>query len=276
MSQRLKTHSFEEVRNVTLDVLSGREGVGYSPNQYSNIESGVAEVFARNEGIADRSGDIFGGSPQLTQEDQGIFLEVFWSLFQQGIIVLGINSSNNNFPWCQLSSFGKKLVEGSDKYFFHDVSGYEKLIRDEIPQINDVTLIYLKEAMQAFRSGCLLSATVMLGVATEHLFMRLLDTIESNAQHQAVFKSVFQQKTILQKLNKFKSVHDQNYMKNLPAEVKEDFDTHFASLLSVMRTFRNQSGHPTGKLMGREQVFVLLNLFIPYGKKINQLIDHFK
>ncbi len=58
-----------------------------------------------------------------------------------------------------------RIIANQDTYFFHDVSTYEQLIRKEIPSIDDVTLLYLKEAMQAFRVGCLLSATVMLGVA---------------------------------------------------------------------------------------------------------------
>lgn len=64
-------------------------------------------------------------------------------------------------------------------------------------------------------------------------------------------------------------------MKGLPAEVKEDLDTHFAGVLSVIRTFRNQAGHPTGKIMDREQTFVLLQLFIPYCRKLYQLMGFF-
>jgi hypothetical protein len=138
-----------------------------------------------------------------------------------------------------------------------------------------VTLIYLKEAMQAFRSGCILSSTVMLGVGTEHTFLLLLETIESNPTYQKTYSSVFKERTILQKLNKFRNVLEQN-MKGIPPEIKEDLDTHFAGILSVIRAFRNQSGHPTGKIMDREQTFVLLHLFIPYCKKLYQLMEFFR
>jgi hypothetical protein len=129
--------------------------------------------------------------------------------------------------------------------------------------------------MQAFRTGCILSCTVMLGVATEHTFLLLLQVIESNANYKATYKAVFEQKTILQKINKFKNILEQN-LKSLPDDIKEDFDTHFAGVLSVIRTFRNQSGHPTGKIIDREQAFVLLQLFIPYSKKLYQLMNYFR
>lgn len=144
-----------------------------------------------------------------------------------------------------------------------------------MPNVNDVTLQYLKEAMQAFRSGCILSATVMLGVATEHTFLLLLEVLEGNATHQKTFAAVFPERTVLQKFNKFRNILD-TMLKTLPAEIKEDLDTHFAGILSVIRTFRNQSGHPTGKIMDREQTFVLLQLFITYCKKQYQLMQFFK
>jgi hypothetical protein len=75
--------------------------------------------------------------------------------------------------------------------------------------------------------------------------------------------------------NKFKNILDQN-LKALPAEIKEDLDTHFSGILSVIRNFRNQSGHPTGKIIDREQTFVLLQLFVPYCKKLYQMNDYFQ
>jgi hypothetical protein len=39
----------------------------------------------------------------------------------------------------------------------------------------------------------------------------------------------------------------------------------------VIRNFRNQAGHPTGTIISREQAYILLQLFIPYAKKLYQL-----
>ena len=164
-------------------------------------------------------------------------------------------------------------MENESAYFFHDVSSYKNAILAEVPDINEATLLYLQEAMQAFRSGCILSATVMLGVATEHTFLLMLETIESNPAHQPTYQSVFTQRTILQKVNKFKNILDQN-LANLSREIKEDLDTNFSGILSIIRNFRNQSGHPTGKIIDREQAYVLLQLFIPYCKKLYQLKAH--
>ena len=120
--------------------------------------------------------------------------------------------------------------------------------------------------MQAFRAGCMLSATVMLGVSVEHTFELLLEQLEAHASHKTTLAPAFAERTLLRKFNKFRAVLDSN-TKALPPEVKEDLDTHFAGILSVIRTYRNESGHPTGKIIDREQTFVLLQLFIPYCKE---------
>jgi hypothetical protein len=160
-------HSYEELRSVALDILAGRERGYYDPNQYEHFKNGISDVLETRA----RGGRIV--NTQLSPHDSEIFLELFWDLFRQGIITLGLNDYNREFPWFRVTSFGKKLLAGIDTYFFHDLSSYEKVITDAIPRIDDITLTYLKEAMQAFMSGCLLSSSVMLGVATEHSLLKL-------------------------------------------------------------------------------------------------------
>ena len=269
-------HSFEEIRAACLDLLSGRERGAYDLTQYQNLLIGVAQVFERREGgqggRAYQGGGTFG--PSLSAEDRELFLEVFWTLFREGIITLGLNDSNREFPFFRITQFGSRMIAQGQSYFFHDVSSYERLVRTEVPTIDDTTVLYLKEAMQSFRVGCVLASTVMLGVATEHTFLMLLETIEQSSLHSALFANVATERTILHKVNKFKNILDQQG-RSLPADVREDIDTHFAGILSIIRTFRNQSGHPTGRIPDREQAYVLLQLFIPYCKKMYQLKTYY-
>jgi hypothetical protein len=159
------------------------------------------------------------GPDGLSASDQDLFLEVFWALFREGVITLGLNDSNREFPHFRISEFGRRIASHQHAYFFHDVSSYESSVRSEIPAIDDVTVLYLKEAMQSFRTGCVLASTVMLGVATEHTFLLLVETIENNATNAQTFANVGQQRTTLQKVNKFRNLVDQE-LRNLPPEIK--------------------------------------------------------
>ncbi len=269
-------HSFEEIRSAALDLLAGREPGPYDLTQYQNLLVAVAQVFERREGGPPNRGYQGGGvfGPSLSSNDRELFLEVFWALFREGVITLGLNDSNREFPFFRVTEFGRRLITHQQAYFFHDVSSYERLVRAEVPAIDDTTVLYLKEAMQSFRAGCILAATVMLGVATEHTFLLLLEKIEQSSSHAATFANVANERTILQKVNKFKNILDQQ-SRSLPTDLREDLDTHFAGILSIIRTFRNQSGHPTGKIVDREQAYVLLQLFVPYCKKMHQLMAYY-
>ncbi len=264
------THSYEEIRRVVIDLLSGRESPSYDLSQYEHLRLSVGDVFTRREG---KTPDSYNS--QLDNKDNEIFMEVFWDLFRQGIITLGVNNSNKEFPWFRVTGLGNKIIQNQSGYFFHDVSSYEEIIKSEIPTINEITLLYLKESMQAFQSGCLLSATVMLGVASEHTFTLLLESTQKNAPWKTIFSKTTEEKGALRKINKFKKILE-GHIGTLPRELKEDLDTQFSGIISIIRNFRNESGHPTGKIVSREQVFVLLQLFIPYCKKLYALIEFFK
>jgi len=266
-------HSYEELRAAALDILSEREQVGYSPDNYENLSLGLGEIFARREGRIQPG--HHGATYHLDREDKELFLELFWDLFRQGLITLGMNDSNREFPFFRLTKLGRQLAVGGNSYFFHDVSSYEAAVRSEVPSIDEATVVYLKEAMQAFRSGCLLSATVLIGVAAEHTFLLLIDSVEVSPTWSPVFKAVSAERTLLTRFNKFRNILEQ-HLKTLAPEVREDLDTHLSGILSVLRTFRNSAGHPTGLIIGREQVFVLLQLVIPYCKKQYQLMAALK
>ena len=130
-------HSYEEIRSVVLDILAGRERVSYEPSQYTNIETGVGEVFGRREGQSTQTSSIFGGERRLSAHDADLFMEVFWDLFRQSILTLGHDRANKEFPFCRVSHVGKRILENQQVYFFHDVSTYESLIKTQIPSIDD-------------------------------------------------------------------------------------------------------------------------------------------
>lgn len=271
----LTNHSYEEIRGAALDLLAGREKGSYDTNQYGHLLIGVAEVFARRETLQPQHNQFVGGSnASLSNADKEIFLEVFWGPFREGVITLGMNDSNREFPFFRVSAFGQRILENRETYFFHDVSSYEGLIRKEVPQIDAVTVLYLKEAMQAFRAGAILASTVMLGVATEHTFLLLLEAATANAAWGTKLAKANSERMILSKVNRFKTVIDGN-LADLTLPIREDMDTHFLGILSIIRNFRNQSGHPSGQIVSREQCYVLLQLFVPYAKKMYQLREFF-
>lgn len=164
-------YTYEELSAITLDILSQRRVTSEFPNQIYHLQTSVNDVLHElNRKVNPNEEHQYqhSGTNRLDEEDLNAISEVFWDLFRQGIVTPGINEQNNNLPWFRISTLGKKLLAQKETYFFHDLQSYEAAIRKQIPNIDATTLIYLKEAMQAFKVGCFLSSSVMLGVASEH------------------------------------------------------------------------------------------------------------
>jgi len=262
-------HSFEEIRKIAIHLLSGRETHKWDLTQYENFKLSIAEFIGKREGIQSN-----GRSYTLSEKDKDLCLEIFWDLFRQGVITLGLDDNNRAFPFFRISSFGKKILDNETVYFFHDLSSYEKLILEEIPDIDDTTRLYLKEAMQAFFVECRLSSSVLLGVAIENALECLYDSINANVKYKDHFKKVRDERSLLSRFNKFKNKLTE-INKELPPEIRSDLDTNLSMIVSIIRNYRNESGHPSGKIISREQCYVNLQLFIPCCKKIYELKKFF-
>jgi hypothetical protein len=79
-----------------------------------------------------------------------------------------------------LSHFGKRTLTAQSPYRFHDTSSFLNLVKTEIPDVSQEAVTYLDEAVSAFYAGCLLASCVMLGVAAEAEFLRLVDVAAKN------------------------------------------------------------------------------------------------
>src|SRR5689334_17607063 len=101
-------HSYEELRAVVFDLLAGRETASYGLNQYQHLLIGTGEVFRRREPQpSTQPGSIFGRQEELSRHDRELFLELFWSLFREGIITLGVDDSNREFPFFRITDYGR-------------------------------------------------------------------------------------------------------------------------------------------------------------------------
>lgn len=253
-------HGYEEVRNVVMDILLGRERVRYEANQWQALIDGVQEVFSRRTRTDHR----------LHPDDAELVRDVFWDLFRQGFITLGMNNSNPTWPWFRLSHFGKAALQSQAPYRFHDTSSYLAMVKREVPDISPEAVAYLDEAVAAFYAGCLLASCVMLGVAAEAEFLRLIDVATASAQHGRLFSSVTRERVIRGKIDKMQAGLEQ-IKSSLPRDAIEDLGTNFLAIQSVLRIARNDAGHPSPAHPEREQVYVYLQLFVPFARQLMRL-----
>lgn len=262
-----KQHSYEELREVVIDLLLGVEKADHDLNQFESLVTSVTTTLARRAGVNPNSSEYH--QAQLHPYDAELVREIFWDLFRQGAITLGLNRMNPAYPFFKLSRFGEAMLKGQSPYRFHDTTSYIALIKGEIPDLSAEAQTYLEEAVTAFYAGCMLASCVMLGVAAEAEFLRLADAAVQGP-YASDFAKVNKQHFIRKKIDAF-HVALTPLISKLPHSATEDVDTNLTMIQSVLRIARNEAGHPTGASPQREQVYVFLQLFAPFGRQLASL-----
>ena len=205
--------SYEEIRDAVVEILLGKVPPGTSVQQFASLVQAVNVHFGPKNSPPQLQAN-------LTSEDRELVRDVFWDLFRQGHITLGFNNSNENWPFFRLSHFGKKAMLEGTPYKFTDTATYLTMVRKAAPNIDEVTLIYLDEAVRDFYAGCFLSCAVMLGVAAENLFNRLLDVITKNEVFADAFANAASERFMLRKILQFQTALEP-WKDDLPRRTRE-------------------------------------------------------
>jgi hypothetical protein len=266
----LPQHSYEELREIVVEVLTNPQ---YRVDQFVGVLEQSARVLAKTHSAPPLPTGLAypGAHSQLHANDAQLILEIVWDLFRQGVITLGKDASNPGWPWLRLSRFGLESLRNQNPYRFHDTSGFLKILKSQVPYIQPETVVYVEEAVAAFYADCLLSTCVMLGVAAENEFLRLIEIAAANPTHGSKFESTLKIPFIRQKIVKFQEAL-RPIVGLLSRSTIEDLETNLNSIQSVIRVARNEAGHPTGaQPPPREQVYIFLQLFIPFAKQLMRL-----
>jgi hypothetical protein len=270
MKQITETNSYEDLRGIVIDILLGKEALTYPANHYGHLVLGVTEVLLRR-GAAFKDEGYISGTPRMQNQDVELVRDIFWDLFRQGMITLGSNDSNDSWPHFRLSHHARQTLAQQSPYRFHDTSSYLKMVKNEAPIILSETETYLQEATATYYADCLLSCCVMLGVAAEIEFLKMVEVGCANAAHATIFERINAERHLRAKITRF-----QGSLPLLPSSLLhvagEDLVTHLNAIQSVLRVARNDAGHALAtKLPMREHVYVFLQLFVPFVGHVTRL-----
>jgi hypothetical protein len=269
MSPHQQEHSYEELREVVINVMLDANANGV--DRFEKLLERTALEFCKL-GWPEHGQQHFsyGAASQLHPNDAELVLEIVWDLFRQGIVTLGLNASNPGWPWLRLSRFGECALQHG-AYRFHNKAEFMKALRSEAIDISPDAVVYLREAVAAFYTDCLLSSCVMLSIAAESEFLRLLDVAKSSKTYGKHFSRIGDGLSIRAKILRFGEAI-KPVLTVLPESATDELGNAFSTMQSIIRTARNGSGQPTGaNPPSRDQVYVYLQLFIPFAEKLMRL-----
>ena len=202
--------------------------------------------------------------------DAELVLEIVWDLFRQGIVTLGANAANPGWPWLRLSRFGECALQ-QGVYRFHNKAEFLKTLRSGAVDISPDAVVYLREAVAAFYTDCLLSTCVMLSVAAETEFLRLLEVARNSRTYGKYFSRIGDGLSVRAKMLRFGEAI-KPILTLLPESATDELGDALNTMQSIIRTARNEQGQPSAAdPPSRDQVYVYLQLFIPLAEQLMRL-----
>lgn len=193
-------------------------------------------------------------------KDQSAVFDAWDDLYRSGVVSYGRDLSNPGMGWARLSSRGQAAARSLSR----DPSnphGYREAIAPSLAG-QDVALAYLDEALATYNRDCFKASAVMIGCAAEalHLDLRERLVVKMRANGVPVPPALLDWRM----LPMLKCLQDElaKRVKDMPRDLKERFEAHWASWSGLFRMTRNEVGHPTSvSPVTQEQVHASLLMF---------------
>lgn len=217
------------------------------------------------------------------EADKTLVFDVFQRLISKG----WLRPTDPYMQWYRLTAYGRTTVGEEIELLFLDPQRYIARIEEAIPNMDTITISYLRESVEAFGQDLLLSATVTLGAASERALLELVDSY-CNFKNDPPLTERFEQAWSIK--GKYELLKDQFKMESLRQKLPEmltakgivtsDLDRHFVefetmvdNLFHIYSINRDDAGHPIGVEMDKDSLRCNLAAFKRYAETVFALKD---
>jgi len=205
--------------------------------------------------------------------------KLIWDFILNGIINPKFSVETSMFKFddyrFEITVDGIEFLE-TERYFPYDPEGYLKEIKEENPDLDPIVLQYLKESLRSLYMRCYFSSTVMLGVASEKLILLLFEVfgnaIEDDTERELFVKKIEKEFTIKRKYVVFFKEFEKRKDK-IPKKERNEFNEIIDSVFTMIRYYRNDAGHPSGKEISKNTAYINMSIFPHYTKIIYSLME---
>lgn len=240
--------------------------------QYNSCVSGVTGIASQ------RCSDQMRGN-QLPEEDRSRLKDVVWDLILGRVLVPGPRSPNaipNGWPFLSITDHGCKVLTETSPVPY-DPDGYLASLDKAVGGLHPSTKKYLEESVSTFRTGNYLASAVMLGAASEMLFLELCQAI-AGVIADPNSRGKFEEKTgplknMVHRLSEVTSWLKQK-KSQLPDEWRRQEQVGLIDKVAdLIRNRRNDAGHPQDPpaVPTHDEMYALLVVFPHYCKRLYDL-----
>ncbi len=169
-------------------------------------------------------------------------LTVWHDLIRTGYLAPGHDLLNCDLPFCHVTKLGRETLSNLSR----DPGNTEGYLRhwEQLGASDTVGRSYLHEALRCYNTGCFKASAVMLGGAAERLIIclrdRLVERFESTKRQVPGSMNAWKIKTITDAITNELKKH----VGDMGRPLREAFESNWGSFCHLLRTSRNDAGHP--------------------------------
>jgi len=215
--------------------------------------------------------------PADNRPSEAPIAQTLWGLIGRGLVYIDISQpAPENWEW-RLTNAG--IASAKDEQFNpDDPERYLTRLRSNVPNVSDLVLLYASEAVHCYTHERYLASAVMLGVASEAAFLEMAQASVNwlggaGKNLQEVLRDPRQR--YVRKFEEFRKRIEPRKA-DLPPELVDGMSLTFDSVLDLLRISRNDAGHPTGKVVSREDQYISLQMFARYLQRLYDLRSFFQ
>ena len=152
-----------------------------------------------------------------------------------------------------------------------DSPEYIRRLQEKVPGASDTVLTYTTEALRSYLNRCYLASAVMLGVASEAAFLEMAEAFGR-------WLSPTEGTPFLTLLNKPRASFEEKFRAyrnrleprkaDLPRELSDSIALTHLAILDLLRIYRNDAGHPKGRVIERADAKINLEMFARYLERM--------
>jgi hypothetical protein len=175
-----------------------------------------------------------------------------------------------------LTEHGRKAIETAEPVP-HDPDQYLYHLSNGAPNLDQVALSYVGEGLECYQRGTYTASVIMLGVASEKITLDLAIAVQQalkGIEAERLLKNI--ERDGIAKIYEETKKRLEPRIKQFPPELSDSLITYLDAIFNVIRTYRNEAGHPTGKTIDRLTAFGLFSVFPFYCRRASALMDHIK
>jgi hypothetical protein len=265
----------ELLRTLLLEYL--RTGQKDQYLQFNHCVSGVTEVAIKR--CPNELGQVVVGQLRLRDDDASRLKHVIWDLILERVLVPGPNSPNqmpDGWPFLSVTDHGRKVL-AEQRPVPYDPDGYLAALDKATGGLHPSAKKYLEESISTFCTGNRLASAVMLGAASEMVFLELCEAI-AGAIKDVNDRTKFEERTGSRKKMVDRIAAVTNWLNqkkaHLPAEWQRQEQVGLIEKIAdLIRNRRNEAGHPQDPpaIQSHEQMYAMLMLFPHFCENLYQL-----